>query len=777
MKIRPYIFILILLFPVVLKGVAQETPIGLWRDQLPYYQVISVTDAEDYIYAATPYAIFTLDREDNSVQRMSKINGLSDIGITCIDFNGNTKTVVLTYSNANIDLINNQVVTNISDIKRKQILGNKTINSIYCYGKDAYLACGFGIVVLDLEKEEIKDTYYIGPDGSPVNVLSITSDENDTIWAATELGIYKANINDPNLVNFASWQLVQQMDPTQRYNSITALGDMVFVNKSRSTTNRDTIYVYDQGTWTPLITGNSNTVHQLHAINDRLIISYNYFVSLYDQGLDLIYSVWNYYPGAPYPLDAIESTDHRLWIGDTYAGLVEYDPVDNYFLSYNLGGPLTANAFSMTALGDDLLIAAGGRDGSYVPTYNGAQIYQSDNVNWTNYSGWSVPQMSGVNDLVTAAIDPLDPNRFYTGSWGRGLLEFYGGEYVTRYGYWNSTLGYHSASDTSDIRVGGTAFDQYGNLWVSTSHTNHCLSLKRGSDWTGFTISEAQESDLGQMVIDHYDQKWIVMRYENMNPNSLLVFTDNGTPDDPSDDQAKKLNSMVGHGNIPGTIVSAIAVDQDGEVWIGTEEGVAVFYSPENIFTGGNYDAQQILVEYGGYYQYLLENESVTAIAVDGANRKWIGTDRSGVFLFSADGTSEVYHFTEEDSPLFSNRITSLAINANGDVFMGTDKGVISFRGTASEGTETMTDVYAFPNPVKDGYSGIIGIKGLVTNAQVRITDISGAVVHSTKAEGGQAVWDGTNLNGIRVRSGVYLVFASDEKGKEKVVTKIIIIN
>ncbi|MBN1198231.1 MAG: hypothetical protein JXA23_02685, partial [Bacteroidales bacterium] len=531
MKIRPYFFVLLSLFPFALSGLAQETPIGLWRDQLPYYQVISVTEAENYIYSATPYAIFTLDRDDNSVQRMSKINGLSDIGITCIDYNKITKTVVLTYSNANIDLINNLEVTNISDIKRKQILGNKTINSIYCHNTYAYLACGFGIVVIDLEKEEIKDTYYIGPSGSPVNVLSITSDSNDTIWAATELGIYKANINDPNLVNFASWEQDEQMDPTQRYNTITAIDSRVVVNKSRSTPNRDTLYIHSQGTWSPWNTGQSNTVNKLHSMNDRLIVTYNFFINVYDKELVSLYNIWNYYPGSPYPLDAIESHDNWLWIGDTYAGLVNYNPDENYFQSYNLGGPLTANAFSMTALGDDLLITAGGRDGSYVPTYNGGQVYQFDNVSWTNYSGWIFPQMAGINDLVTVAIDPLDPNRFYAGSWGKGLLEFYGSEYVTRYGSWNSTLGYHSASDTGDIRVGGTAFDHNGNLWVSTSHTNNCLSLKRGNDWTGFTISEVQESDLGQMVIDHSDQKWIVMRYGNMNPNSLLVFTDNGTPD------------------------------------------------------------------------------------------------------------------------------------------------------------------------------------------------------------------------------------------------------
>jgi len=777
MKILHYFFVLLSLFSFTISGIAQETPIGLWRDQLPYYQVISVTEAGNYIYAATPYAIFYLDRDNNSVQRMSKINGLSDIGITSIEYNKKTNTIVLSYANANIDLISNLMVTNISDIKRKQILGNKTINSIYCYDKYAYLACGFGIVVLDLEKEEIKDTYYIGPNGSPINVLSITSDNTDTIWAATELGIYKASIKDPNLVNFAAWQLDNQMDPMLRYNTITAIGEKVFVNKSHTTPNHDTIYIHSQGNWTSWFPGQSNTIKKLRSTDNRLIIAYNYYVYAYDQALEPVYSIWNYFPGSPYPLDAIQGAGNWLWIGDLYAGMVSYSISENYFQGYDLGGPLTANSFSMTALGDNLLIAAGGRDGSYVPTYNAGQVYKFDNTNWTNYSGWIIPQMAGINDLVTVAVDPLDPNRFYAGSWGRGLLEIYGNEYVNRYGTWNSTLGHHSASDTADIRVGGTAFDNNGNLWVSTSHTNSCLSLKRGNDWKGFTISEVQESDLGQMIIDRYNQKWIVMRYGNMNPNSLLVFTDNGTPDNPTDDMVKKLNSSEGHGNIPGTIVYAIAEDMDGEVWIGTENGVSVFYTPENIFTGGNYDAQKILVEYGGYYQYLLENEIVTAIAVDGSNRKWIGTDRSGVFLFSADGTSEIHHFTEDNSPLFSNRITSLAINANGDVFMGTDKGVISYRGSATEGIEKMDDVYAFPNPVKDGYSGIIGIKGLVTNAQVRITDISGAVVHSTKAEGGQAIWDGTNLNGKRVKSGVYLVFASDETGKEKVVTKIIIVN
>jgi ligand-binding sensor domain-containing protein len=255
------------------------------------------------------------------------------------------------------------------------------------------------------------------------------------------------------------------------------------------------------------------------------------------------------------------------------------------------------------------------------------------------------------------------------------------------------------------------------------------------------------------------------------------VFTDNGTPDNPADDLSTVLNSSAGHGKITGTTVFAMAEDHNGEVWIGTEKGISVFYSPENIFSGQNFDAQQILVTEGGYVQYLLENETVTAIAIDGANQKWIGTDRGGVFLFSEDGTKQVYHFMAENSPLLSDRITSIALNQDGEVFFGTDKGVISFRAPAAPGGDTNENVYAFPNPVRENYEGYIAVKGLVNNAQVRITDVNGVLVYSTRAEGGQAIWDGKNFDGKKARTGVYLVYAANDSGSEKVVTKILIIN
>jgi len=775
MKLLRYL----LLIPAFMTGIsllrAQSVPVGQWRDELPYTLCNSVTDAGDKIYCSTPYAVFYVNTEDYSVGRITKISGLSDIGISCIRYNSEYKTLVIAYTNANIDLIKDNTIINISDIKRKPILGNKTINDIYFVGKAAYLSCGFGIVVLDISKEEIRDTYYIGPQGSQVNVLSMTTDSYDSIYAATEKGIYKSWAKDPNLANFASWHRDLTMDTAASYNTIVSFSDRIVVNKQGNAA--DTLCIFSDGQWNRWERDYYNKVMNLQAASDYLGVSYNYFVCAFDENFNLTTTVWNYDPGNPYPNDALIDASGNLWIADTYSGMVMYRLQTGAIQHFSLSGPLSALAFSMNARGNDLVIAPGGRDASFTPLYYPAQVYHFDNTNWNNVTSGNSPLMGTAYDIVVAAIDPSDSKRIYAGSFGRGVLEIYNDVAINRYTEGNSTLRHHTASDTSDVRVGGLTFDKQGNLWVVTSHNNSCLSMKQGNTWTGFTIPAVNENDLGQIMVTSPGQKWIQMRYGNMNPNSLIVFTDNNTPGDPSDDQSRLLNSTVGNGNIPGNTVNAMAEDLNGEIWVGTEKGVAVFYSPEKIFTGENFDCQRILVQQGSYVQYLLENETVTAIAVDGANQKWIGTDRGGVYCFSQDGTKEKYHFTAENSPLLSDRIICLAINKDGDVFFGTDKGVISFRGPATPGGETNENVYAFPNPVPSDFTGYIAIKGLVADAQIRITDVNGVLVYSTRAYGGQAIWDGKNFDGRKAKSGVYLVYASNDGGSEKVVTKILVTN
>jgi ligand-binding sensor domain-containing protein len=273
-------------------------------------------------------------------------------------------------------------------------------------------------------------------------------------------------------------------------------------------------------------------------------------------------------------------------------------------------------------------------------------------------------------------------------------------------------------------------------------------------------------------MVDNSDQVWVQLRNDG-----IVVFNHNNTLANTDDDQQRKLGTAAGQGALSSRSVLSMATDKNGAVWVGTNQGVVTFFSPERIFTGQNFDAQHVLIEQNGSLSKLLENEAVTSIAIDGGNRKWFGTARSGVFVMSPDGTEELLHFTEENSPLFSNSIQAIGINPDhGEVYISTDRGMISYRGGATEGQDTLGDVMAFPNPVRPGFSGDIAIRGLAENANVKITDISGNLVFETTALGGQALWSGQSFSGRDVTTGVYLVFLTNDDGSETAVTKIMIV-
>lgn len=774
-------FISLFLFQVTITGFTQTTGIGQWREHLPYSQCIAVKEAGTKIYCATPYSVFYYDKEDNSIQRFSKINGLSDIGISTMNYNAAYNTLVIAYTDANVDLIKNNTIINMADIKRSSILGNKTINDVYFNGQYAYLSCGFGIVVLDIVKEEIHDTYYIGANGGQINVHGLTKNDQDTLFAATDHGVYTAYANNPNLANYQSWKLDTRLSTSAKYDHIITFNGQVVVSQFQTSSNGDSLYRNANGKWTNWVLNVSNQVEHFESTYGKLLISYNYFVKFYDQDFNYINGIYSYNQIGPSPTDAIFDNSGLIWITDNNVGLGSID-MNGTYNPISISGPLSSLVFTATAYGNDVYVVPGGRDLSYTPIGNPAAIYHYDGASWWNITAATDPGLVNIYDLSTISVDPSDSKRVYSGSFFRGLLELYDGKVVGHFGVGNSTLRNHSADpDTSDVRVSGTAFDSDGNLWVVNSHNNNCISkycrsCSASKQWTGYNVPIIQQDDLGQLMIDNSNQKWVVTRVGGSINSSLLVFKEDAT--NPANSQSILLSQQVGNGNIPGQYVYAMAVDKNGEVWVGTESGIGVFFNPENIFTPQNFDAQQILVQQGLYVQYLMENEKVTAIAVDGANRKWIGSEGGGLYLFSADGTKQIEHFTTDNSPLFSNNILALTIDPEtGEVFIGTDQGLISYKGTATEGSDNFSTVYAYPNPVKEDYAGLIGIKGLVSNAQVRITDIAGNLIFSTQANGGLAIWDGKNFSGKRAKSGVYLVYAGNDTGSQKIVTKILIIH
>lgn len=751
-----------------------QVAIGQWRDHLPYSQGVQVVDAGDYLYYAAEYGLFKYHKSSGDIERVSKVTGLSDIGFSAIEWSEDNQTLVIAYGNTNIDLIQDGSVINVPDIKDKSILGNKTIHKIHIIGDFAYLACGFGIVVLDVVKNEIKDTYYIGPGGANVNVYDISSSD-DKLFACTELGVYWAAINESNLANFENWNPFMEI-PDGEYNTCTWFNNRLVVNLSLED-EKDTIYRWTGNEWIRFDDALYDDVLYLESTVDHLVVStttsaVEYFAD-YSRGR----LAFEYGPNLiAFPAHSFVDTEGIMWIADRRSGLIKHYPNFNFELVV-ANGPSSPLSADISIWGNRCYVATGSVSGTWGNSYNknGLNTYKQNE--WTNISPYSFPETSGFFDYVRVVVDPFDTKRVFATSYGKGVLEFYNDELVAIYDTLNSPLEDLDVSP-GNIRCIGLAVDfNNGNLWVSTGGTANSLYAKEpNGQWYAFEIPGSGGVTLADIAIDDIGQKWI------MAPRGvgLFVYNDNGTLDNSNDDQSRKLTQNAGNGNLASNEVYCVVADLDGEIWVGTNNGLSVFYSPESVFSGNDFDAQQVLIEQDGYVQYLLENESITAIAIDGANRKWIGTASAGVFLLSEDGTEEVYHFTSENGPLFSNQITAIEVDhLTGEVFIGTDKGIISYKGTATWGTQEFekTDVYAYPNPVEPDYDGLIAIKGLVRDADVKITDAAGNVVFATTAEGGQAIWDGNRITGGRAQSGVYLVFASNEDGKETFVTKILFIN
>ena len=754
-------------------------PIGHWRTHFPYQKVIDVALVNDLVYAATPYDLFTYNKTDNSIERIDKVKGLHDVGVSKIAYHQPTKALLIAYTNTNLDILfQDGSIRNIPDIKNKEILGNKTINNVIFKDDLAYLSCGFGIIVLDMNKYEIRDTWYIGPDGSFIDVQDLAF--NDTaFFAATEQGIYCARMDSPNLADFNEWHKMENIpDPNLFFNQIETFQGYLIANYKTDTWEGDTLYLYDGVSWNVFQEGNDDRHHEIRNVGDRLIISQRYNVIVLNKDLEQLVNIWNPIGESFFAYACDVDATGNYWVASSPHGLMKVDHSGWHGEVILPNGPGTKSVFDLDAEGKWVWDASGGYQSNWAKLYMKDGVFSFHDEKWETHNRKNTEAFDTITDFVCVKVDPQNTSVAYVGTWGKGLLKFEDNQLTTIFDKGNSSLQPWIAAPYLTL-ISGLDFDSEGNLWVANSGAPNLVSvMKRDGTWRSFALGGGLTGiDVTKLMVDGYDQKWIFKRSDGY----LIVFNDNNTLDDPLDDQVKVLGASPGNGGIPGSKVYALATDLEGEVWVGSDKGISVFYDPADIFTPGiNYDAQQILVPRNdgtGLADYLLETETVTAIAVDGGNNKWVGTERAGVFLFSPDGLKELHHFTTENSPLLSNNIIDIAIDEDGEVFIGTTNGIISYRGEAAKGKPVNDRVYAFPNPVRPGYTGLIAIKGLVNNADVKITDTYGNVVYTTRSEGGQAVWNGYNFDGRRAASGVYVVYITDDQGEEKAVTKILIVN
>lgn len=741
----------------------------------------------NYIYAACKKEIHYLDIENNSLHAFNKVNGLSSTDeISAIGYSPATETIIVGYTDGNIDLLDaeNSVYT-IDAIKKRNISGEKKIYKIFSDGRYAYLACGFGIVVIDLKKEEIKDSYFIGEGNSPIKIYDVIVDAKN-IYAATENGLYFALQNAHNLNDYHAWQkdTVAGSDPIFKICKKNDTALFVYY-KSQSDTVSDVLFEC-----VPNKSKNNSAViaHRINSIRpvtgggflltvQRLKDEHYKVVFLNNQGqetdsVEYIYS--NAY------LDALITKEKILFVGHESGNILKYTyPYDENRISYYaFAGPSSNDAFSLTAAKDEMLVCGGRYNSFFAPMYEQFNFSGRDNNGkWKHYKDQSELLLRG-RDAINAFEDPQEKGHYYVSSGYMGLLEFRNGQFVGQYIDSNSAL----SSVGNSCRVYGLAMGErsLGNLWMTNpfSQAGTELVVKRADgSWQGFDVTFIDNTHRQiKVMVDYWNQIWVLA-----GASDIFVYRENGNGLD-------GLSIDINRGNeLTANQVYDIFEDEKGFVWIGTNRGVRLIETHKDIFTNplgtiSSVECKTIPVRSGEYVIELLKNDVVTTVAMDGAYRKWLGTASNGVFLVSDAGTEEILHFTVENSPLLSNNILDIAVNNySGDVYIATDRGLCSYRGTATAYYNENEKIVTYPNPVTPDYSGNIYIRNIPHNSKVKITDISGGLIFQGQAEGNQLVWNGTALNGKRPSSGILLVFATaydvDNETSEKKVGKIFFVD
>ena len=734
-----------ILLNVLILSTGFSQSIGDWRMHINYRNSNAAAISADKIISANDRSVLVYDFSDGGIQLLDKARGLSDFGVSAIAYDELTNTFIA-YINSNVDLIKGNTIINLPDIKNKLTAGSKNINNIHTYNGIAYLSTDFGIVAVDLEFEEVDNTYVIGSTGNQTEIFDCAISQ-DTIFALTQEGLKKSYLFSDNLLDYTQWE-----------HNLTAPANLEEIE-----VYQDTLYALADGlhqynsTWNLILDSDTVDFKGLVASDILTFVGDAQHILQYENSaVDTIEADFLIDPNFSLELNG------RRFFGDNKFGL---------FQGSDLIAPATSpnsnRGFDAVSFGNKLAISSGG----FTTNVDGRQnveggFYVFENNRWTNHNIYTTIS-SGIltEDLSRMAYNPID-GKLYIGTF-RGLLEF-GFDDAVLYDENNSPIDQAIASGGVQ-KITGVDIDSKGNVWALNPQTTAALLVKTSDgNWLEFVLGN-DNAKLNNLYIDSYNQKWIALR------NQGVTVYKEGDNLSATGAQMLNLTTNSNQGNLPNNNVNCMVEDKDGQMWIGTDEGIAVFSCPRDILDPSSACriSDRITNTLDQFTEYLFETDAVSCIEVDGANRKWIGTS-AGVWLLSEDGKTEIHNFNTENSPLPSNTILDICVHkSTGEVFIITDIGIVSYFSDATEGAENFDNIKAYPNPVRPNYTGYISITGLAQDAFVKITDTHGVLIDEGFALGGKYVWDGNDYNGRRANTGVYYVFSANTDASEKVVTKI----
>ena len=728
-----------------LQVIAQAPPIGSWRAHHSYAGTLQVVKG-DKIYTATPEAIFSTN-SSGQFEYYNKLTGLSDASIATIQWDSETEQLVVAYTNNNIDVIKGGLVKNIYDLVRTSRI--QKINSIYCEKGMAYVSTNLGVVVIDLFKYEIKESWILGSSGNTLEVFSLTKGTGNW-YAATQNGIYTTAVSNTNIADAKSWTVFYNAANNLPVKKISSAPTGLIIEKN------DSLLLIQPAATTTLFYKASEQIKAWQFTEQKITIAttdkqtskaraHQFTIG---NATGLIFEKPDTFIN---PNDCIFSNG-IIWISDQVTGLIQLDLSTSSFVKMIPGGPGGQITTALLASSAGVLAASNTKKGWAI----------LENGKWQAQKG-----LDSVTGVQSIAINHLDNSIWLTTS-ELGVAKWQNNK-VQLFNPRNSSL---MATANNSCFTSGVVADSKGNSWVSNTGTTKSIHVYQpDGKWTGFTNPFGM-TDAGTLEIDDIGQIWGTTK----NANGLFVYNPGSSLTSSTDDRWKQYKAGTGIGNLPSNQVNCAAKDKNGFIWVGTDRGIGIIQCVENIFTAAGCDALLPVVQQDRFAGLLFKDENVQTIAVDGADRKWVGT-QNGVWLISATGEKVIYRFSTNNSPLLGNDISKISIDPlTGEVFIATNNGLCSFRSTATEAVTAQQKVLVFPNPVPPGYSGSIAIRGLTNNALVKITNLYGALVYQTRSLGGQAIWDGKNTNGTKVASGVYLIICRDDSGAEKIATKITIV-
>jgi hypothetical protein len=759
---------------------AQLAP-GRWESLISLNATKKVVVADSRTYYLSQSGIFYLNHSDNELVSLTKSDGLSELEFSTMAYNSATKKLVVAYANSNIDIISaDNKIVQLSDIKRKSINGDKTIYSISCYEQFCYLSCGFGIVVVDLQRMEVSNTYIIGDGGNYLPVYDIGFSDDGKIYAATKQGVRYAPLSGVNLLDYSNWITVD-VDGLHSYNfnfvSFGA-GRIWVAHQSDKWMSDRTFSRHAESVWYQEI-ASIQKIYDFDVHGNLLYYCTDKGIEVVDRnGIRQVFI--DKYPFATAdvsisPVSVMPDSNGALWIADLKYGAIRY--FNGNFERYLLPGPSDNSIFSLTFADNKLWVANGGRSQTWYNSFQRPIVQGFSGETWEVFNRLNVPEFNEFDmyDAVCVLPFPGKPDHFYVSIWGQGIVEIKAGKVLNHYDQNNSSFDSYELPKTI-VRVGGMAFDKDGNLWANNSLVENKINrMTPAGEWKSFYIPQFSGTyHMGKILVTKNNVLWMQVGFPE---KGLLIMSTDAQSVRKLDVTAYFRNDKV-ELLTPMKDVYSLVEDHNGQIWVGTSTGVAVYSNPKNVFENTAFYANRPSVDNSdGLFKPLLENKVITAIAVDGGNQKWIGTRGEGLFLVSDDGTQQLEEFNTNNSPLISNDITSLAYDdKTGMLYIGTSLGLVRYKTKTIGSAAAFNKVYAYPNPVRETYKGEIYVTGLMENTNVKITDIAGRLVFETTSEGGQATWNGNDLTGRRVHTGVYLVFCASEDGQESAVTKILFI-